>query len=42
MEIFALSNYYDAQNPSRAKMDQAWHDQAQLERLERYQRDEKK
>ena len=35
-ELFALSNYHESTKPSRSALEAAWHDGAQLERLERF------
>ena len=37
-ELFALSNYHESTRPSRSKLEAAWSDGAQLERLERFKK----
>ena len=38
-EIFALSNYHESTKPSRSALESAWHDGAELDRLERFKKD---
>ena len=37
-ELFALYNYHESTKPSRSKLESAWHDGAELDRLERFRK----